>query len=83
MAEYRVPSQKLDFDTAVEIWIRWFTTHEFQNRIAAEFDVNPGRVNEILKGKRHPGARQEALSRLNVSNDNGVTRSDNDQLRLI
>jgi len=25
------------------------------------FDVNPGRVNEIVKGKRHPGS--EAIAR--------------------
>jgi hypothetical protein len=26
----------------------------FQNRIAAVFDVNPGRVSEVKSGKRHP-----------------------------
>lgn len=26
----------------------------FVNRIAAEFDVNPGRVSEVLNGKRYP-----------------------------
>ncbi len=25
---------------------------EFQNRIAADYDVNPGRINEIIKGKK-------------------------------
>ena len=51
----RQPSYRLTFEDAVEIWIRHWAG-EFQNRIAAHFDVNPGRVNEVLKGKRHPGS---------------------------
>ena len=31
-----------------------------QHRIAAAFNVNPGRVNEVLKGHKHPGARDIA-----------------------
>ncbi len=51
----RMPSRRLTFEDAVEIWIRHWSG-EFQNRIAAHFDVNPGRVNEVLKGQRHPGS---------------------------
>ena len=29
----------------------------FVNRIAAEYDVNPGRVSEVLTGKRFPEAK--------------------------
>lgn len=53
---------KLTFDDAVDIWIRHWRG-EFQHRIAAAFDVNPGRVNEVLKGTRHAGSREAALSR--------------------
>lgn len=53
------PSRKLTHQDAVEIWIRHWSG-EFQNRIAAYFDVNPGRVNEVLKGKRFPGSEKVA-----------------------
>lgn len=59
MASNRAPSLRLTFDDAVEVWIRHWHG-EFQNRIAAHFDVNPGRVNEVLKGRRHPGSQQIA-----------------------
>jgi len=53
------PSYRLTFEDAVEIWIRHWAG-EYQNRIAAHFDVNPGRVNEVLKGRRFPGSEQVA-----------------------
>jgi len=59
---FKTPSKKLSFDDAVKIWLRHWQG-EFQHRIAADFDVNPGRVNEILKGTRHRGSREAALSR--------------------
>jgi hypothetical protein len=46
----------------VDIWIRHWNG-EFQHRIAAQYDVNPGRVNEVLKGTRHVGSRETAESR--------------------
>jgi hypothetical protein len=55
----RKPSRKLTFTDAVEVW-KLRLQGEFQNRIAAQFDVNPGRVNEILKGDKHPGSEQAA-----------------------
>ncbi len=66
MTNVRKPSRKLTWADAVSIWKRWLQTREFQNRIAAEYDVNPGRINEILKGKRHPGSMLEALNSLSV-----------------
>jgi hypothetical protein len=60
MKTSRKPSYSLTFDDAVEIWLRHWK-HEFQHRIAADFDVNPGRVNEVLKGKRHVGSREVAI----------------------
>jgi hypothetical protein len=70
MADYRRASRRLTFDDAVEIWVRWSTTSEFQNRIAAAFDVNPGRVNEVLKRKRFPDAYDVAMAKLKAVNDN-------------
>ena len=55
----RKPIKKLTYSDAVEIWIRHWAG-EFQNRLASHFDVNPGRVNEVLKGRRHPGSEQTA-----------------------
>lgn len=56
------PSYTLTFDDAVQIWFRHWAG-EFQNRIAASFDVNPGRVNEVLKERKHVGSREAALSK--------------------
>lgn len=56
------PTYQLTFDDAVDIWDRHWSG-EFQHRIAAAFDVNPGRVNEVLKGTKHAGSREAALSR--------------------
>ncbi len=56
------PSPALTFDDAVQIWLcHW--TGEFQNRIAARFDVNPGRVNEVLKERKFIGSREAALQK--------------------
>lgn len=56
----RSPSHRLTFDDAVLIWRRWWSG-EYQHRIAADLDVNPGRVNEVLKERRHVGSREEAM----------------------
>lgn len=54
------PSYSLTFDDAVEVWHRHWN-EEFQQHIAADYRVNAGRVNEVLKGKRHVGSREVAL----------------------
>ncbi|AYD03394.1 hypothetical protein [Neorhizobium sp. NCHU2750] len=56
------PSHTLTFDDAVDIWLRHWNG-EFQNRIAASLDVNPGRVNEVLKERKFIGSREMALKR--------------------
>lgn len=56
------PSYRLTFDDAVDIWIRHWNG-EFQNRIAAFYDVNPARVNEVLKRRTHIGSEAAALKR--------------------
>ncbi|WP_049750561.1 hypothetical protein [Nitrobacter winogradskyi] len=60
--DLKTPTYALTFDDAVDIWIRHWGG-EFQHRIAAHFDVNPGRVNEVLKGTRHIGSRDVAEAR--------------------
>jgi hypothetical protein len=53
------PSYTLTFADAVEVhrmlWEGWF-----QNRIAAHFDVNPGRISGVKKGALHPGSYEAA-----------------------
>lgn len=56
------PSYTLTFDDAVEIhrmlWEGWF-----QNRIAAHFDVNPGRISQVKHGTLHAGSYDVARQR--------------------
>ena len=58
-ANNNAPSRTLTFNDAVLIWLRHWSG-EFQNRIAASFDVNQGRVNEVLKRRRHVGSEEAA-----------------------
>lgn len=58
---HRAPSYRLTFDDAVDVWHRHWRG-EFQNRIAAQYDVNSARVNEVLKEQTHRGSKQAALS---------------------
>ena len=62
MNDSEKPSYTLTFEDAIEIWLR-SGNGEFQNRIAASFDVNPARVNEVLKERKHLGSREVALKR--------------------
>ena len=50
---------RLTESDAVHVWLRHWNG-EFQHHIAAHFGVNPGRVNEVLKGHRHPNSEQIA-----------------------
>lgn len=58
-ANNNAPSYTLTSNDAVLIWLRHWSG-EFQNRIAASFDVNPARVNEVLKGRKHLGSEDAA-----------------------
>jgi hypothetical protein len=60
------PSYIMTFDDAVNIWLRHWRG-EFQNRIAASYDVNPGRVNDVLKERKHVGSRKVAALRLSAA----------------
>jgi hypothetical protein len=57
--QQRQPSYRLTFEDAIEIHRR-LRNGEYVNRIAAHFDVNPGRVSEIKNGILHPGSRDAA-----------------------
>jgi hypothetical protein len=61
MTNDNAPSYTLTFDDAVQVWLRYWGG-EFQNRIAASLDVNPARVNEVLKERKFRGSRAAALS---------------------
>lgn len=51
--------KSLTFNEAAEVW-RLRAAGWFQHQIAAKFGVNPGRVNEVLKERKHPGSRTSA-----------------------
>ena len=57
----KVPYQ-LTSDDAVAIWLRHWSG-EYQHHIAASYGVNPGRVNDVLKGRKHPGSELVAASK--------------------
>jgi hypothetical protein len=56
--EYPQPS-RLSFNDAVNVWLRYWAG-EFQHHIAASYCVNPGRVSEVLKRRKHVGSELEA-----------------------
>lgn len=50
---------RLTFEDAILIWrVHW--NGELQSRIAARFDVNQGRISEVLSGKLHSGSEAAA-----------------------
>jgi hypothetical protein len=59
----RRPSRRMDFETAVQVWLLHFEGH-LNSRIAARLDINQGRVSEVVTGKRFPGSRAAAQARL-------------------
>ena len=63
-------SRLLTLSYAVEIWHRR-SAGEAQHKIAAAFDVNQGRISEILSGKRFPAAKRLAQ---NSQTDSGASQ---------
>lgn len=59
MFEAKKPSRRLTLQDAVRIW-KLHSEGWFQNRIAALLDVNPGRINEVIKGKKFPESHKIA-----------------------
>lgn len=62
MRRVRKPSYTLTFNDAVNIHIR-ISNGELQSRIAADYDVNGGRISEVNTNKLHPGSRDVAMNR--------------------
>lgn len=62
MTKGQKPPYQLTLDDAVDIWLRHWSG-EYQHNIAASYGVNPGRVNDVLKGRKHPGSEQVAFSK--------------------
>ncbi len=58
----RAPIYRLTPDDAVEVWLRHWSG-EYQHNIAASYGVNPGRVNDVLKGRKHPESKRMAQAR--------------------
>lgn len=57
----RSSPRSLSFEEAIQVWPRYWSG-EYQDRIAASFDVNPGRVSEVIKERKHLGSREAALA---------------------
>ena len=56
------PSRILTYEDAIQVWfMKW--DGWLQSRIAAYFDVNQGRISEVLNRKRFPTAFHDALAR--------------------
>jgi len=51
MRRYRSPSYRIQ-ETDVPVIKKRIRQGDFLNRIAADYDVNPGRISEIKTGKR-------------------------------
>src|SRR5205807_2381991 len=47
---------RLTFNNAVDIWLRHWAG-EYQHTIAASYDVNQGRVNDVLNERLHIGSK--------------------------
>ncbi|ULJ74397.1 hypothetical protein [Rhizobium gallicum] len=53
---------RLTLDDAVDVWLRHWAG-EYQHITAAAYGVNPGRINEVLKGHKHPESEVVARNR--------------------
>lgn len=53
---------RLTFGDAVDVWLRHWAG-DYQHKIAAAYGVNPGRINEVLKGHKHPESEAVAMSK--------------------
>lgn len=56
------PTYSLTFDDAIDVWLRHWAG-EYQHRIAASYEINQGRVCDVLKERLHPGSKAVALKR--------------------
>lgn len=56
------PSRVLTYEDAIEVWLMWWDGW-LQSRIAAQLDVNQGRISEVVNQKRHAGSKSDAMLR--------------------
>lgn len=59
---------RLTLEDAVDIWLRHWDG-QYQHHIAADYRINPGRVNDVLKGRRFPEAKAMAGAIRRPAND--------------
>jgi predicted XRE-type DNA-binding protein len=52
-------TNRLSFKDAVEVWLRHWAG-EFQHRIAASYDVNQGRISDVINERLHIGSKKVA-----------------------
>ncbi len=64
MPNVQTPCHRLTFEEAVEVQIR-LMRGEMYSRIAADYDVNQGRIADVKFGRLHLGSRDEAARRFN------------------
>jgi len=57
---------RLTFDDAVDIWLQHWAGR-YQHHIAADYRCNAGRINEVLKEKRHVGSKLVAEKKRKAS----------------
>lgn len=60
----KIKTYRLTFDDAVNVWLKYWNGI-YQHRIAADYGVNPGRVNDVLKERMHFGSKAVAATKLN------------------
>ena len=53
---------RLTFNDAVDIWLRHWAG-EYQHTIAARYDVNQSRVNDVLNERLHIGSKAVAVAK--------------------
>lgn len=54
---------RLTPDDAIYVWLRHWQG-EYQHHIAASYNVNPGRINDVLKERAHFGSKSAAAAKL-------------------
>jgi len=57
---------RITLDDALDVWSRHWSG-EYQHHIAASYGVNPGRVNDVIKGRKHPESEGIAKMRKEVA----------------
>lgn len=61
-ARHQPPCHRLTFEEAVQVHLR-LMNGEMYSRIAAEYDVNQGRIADVKFGRLHLGSYAEAVRR--------------------